>query len=471
MTSLLKIDDDYIEFCERTKLLFECVLYRGYDTALQLLIYLCRLRENSMNKCVSRRAFQHVLLFTTVTFCTSVSFASAPTAPIAAPTAATTPAAPAATPQTVASSTPVTTPSVDNRPVIIPQAPNLNVNGFVLMDANTGIIIAHKNMHGKMQPASLTKLMTLYLTFQALKNGQIHLADQVRVSKKAWETGGSRMFIKEGSMVTVQELIDGIIVASGNDACTALAQYVGGNQATFVEMMNVTAKQLGMLGTHYVDPTGLPLPGHHSTPYDMALLTRAIINDFPEYYPLFKQGWITFNGIKQPNRNRLLWRDPTVDGLKTGHTQEAGYCLISSALRNNMRLISVVMGAPTDESRADDSEALFNWGFRFYQTHKLFDANQALVHPRVWFGQHKTVPIGLASPLYVMIQTGQYSQLKPEVDINKSLHAPIVKGQAVGTLNIRIKNNVVTSAPLIALSNDERGNIFSRLWDHMIKVF
>ncbi|OGT42223.1 MAG: serine-type D-Ala-D-Ala carboxypeptidase [Gammaproteobacteria bacterium RIFCSPHIGHO2_12_FULL_40_19] len=339
------------------------------------------------------------------------------------------------------------------------------------MDANTGMIIAHKNMHQEMQPASLTKLMTLYLTFQALKNGQIHLTDLVHVSKEAWQTGGSRMFIKENSQVTVKDLIDGIIVASGNDACVALSQYVGGNEATFVTMMNATALQLGMKNTHYVDSTGLPQAEHHSTPYDMALLTHGIINNFPEYYPLFKQGWITYNGIKQPNRNRLLWRDPTVDGLKTGHTQEAGYCLISSALRNGMRLIAVLMGASTDAERASDSVALLNWGFRFYQTHKLFEANQSLATPRVWLGTHRTVPIGLSSPLYVTIPTGTYSKLKPQVDINAALHAPIKKGQVVGTLNIQLQNSVITSVPLVALQDDNKGGIFSRIWDHLVMIF
>jgi len=380
-------------------------------------------------------------------------------------------ALPAVAPQAVAEA-PVPTanlvmPAANNQPSVIPTAPNLNSSGYVLMDADTGMIIAHKNMHQQMQPASLTKLMTLYLTFNALKNGQIHLTDEVRVSKKAWQTGGSRMFIKEGSLVTVQNLIDGIIVASGNDACVALSQYVGGNESTFVDMMNAAAAQLGMKDTHYIDSTGLPQPEHHSTPYDMSLLTRAIIENFPEYYPLFKQGWITYNGIKQPNRNRLLWRDPSVDGLKTGHTEEAGYCLISSAMRKGMRLISIVMGAPTDAERASDSEALLNWGFRFYSTHKLFDANKALANPRVWLGETKTVAVGLASPMYVTIQHGIYSHLKPEVAINAKLNAPIKKGQAVGALNILLNNTIIASAPLVALKNDSKGGIISRLWDHV----
>lgn len=435
-------------------------------------------------KRIYQRAFQ---LFLAISFCTTSALAStqatAPTTTAAtnAPTAATieanssktsTAEAPVPTPNPPASITVSTaTPTVDKTPTVIPTAPALNSAGYVLMDANTGMILAHKNMHQQMQPASLTKLMTLYLTFQALKSGQIHLTDEVRVSKKAWQTGGSRMFIKEGSQVTVQDLIDGIIVASGNDACVALSQYVGGNESTFVEMMNAAAQQLGMKSTHYIDSTGLPQPGHHTTPYDMALLTRAIITNFPQYYPFFKQGWITYNGIKQPNRNRLLWRDKSVDGLKTGHTEEAGYCLISSALRDKMRLISVVMGAPTDAERASDSEALLNWGFRFYQTHKLFEGNQALATPRVYLGQERIVPVGLSSALYVTIQPGQYAHLEPKMNINTSLHAPIKKGQTVGSLDILFDQNTIQSVPLVALKDDPKGGLFSRLWDRVTMIF
>lgn len=460
-------------------------MQRGYDIRRFFFMAgsMFLLREKFMKR-IYQRAFQPVLLFFVMMFCTMTG-GLADTQSSATQTSATVQAAPATAPTGKTSSAgtaeamvptsetaaPVMAPTVDKQPTIIPTAPELNSAGYVLMDANTGMIIAHKNMHQAMQPASLTKLMTLYLTFQALHNGQIHLTDLVRVSKEAWQTGGSRMFIKEGSQVSVKDLIDGIIVASGNDACVALSQYVGGNETTFVDMMNATAERLGMKSTHYVDSTGLPQAEHHSTPYDMALLTHAIINHFPEYYPLFKQGWITYNGIKQPNRNRLLWRDTTVDGLKTGHTEEAGYCLISSALRSGMRLIAVVMGAPTDAERASDSEALLNWGFRFYETHKLFDANQSLATPRVWLGERNTVPIGLASPLYVTIPTGTYSKLKPQVDINAALHAPIKKGQPVGTLTVQLQNKVITSVPLVALKNDDKGGIFSRVWDHMVMVF
>ena len=380
---------------------------------------------------------------------------------------------PATTAPATAVAAPVATPTIDPAPApatpsLTPTPPTLSATGYVLMDANTGMILAQKNMNQEMHPASLTKLMTLYLTSQALKNGQIKLTDMAPVSKNAWQTGGSRMFIKVGTQVSVQDLIDGVIVASGNDACVALSEFVGGNEQTFVGMMNQAAAQLGMKNTHYMDSTGLPDPQHYTTPYDMALLTRAIITQFPQDYAWYKQKWITYNGIKQPNRNRLLWRDPSVDGLKTGHTEEAGYCLISSALRNGMRLIAVVLGTPTDAKRADDSEALLNFGFRFYNTHKLFDANQALAHPRVWLGADKTIPVGVASTLYVTIPKNTYAQLTPKITLDQNaLHAPIKKGATVGTISIQMGNTILTTTPLVALQDDAKGNIFSRIWDHI----
>jgi len=322
-----------------------------------------------------------------------------------------------------------------------------------------------------MPPASLTKLMTLYLVSQALAQGQIKLTDTAHISEKAWRTGGSRMFIKAGSDVSVQDLIDGVIVASGNDACVALAQFVGGNETTFTNMMNQTAERLGMSNTHFVDSTGLPDPQHYTTPYDMALLTRALITHFPQYYGLYKQKWIKYNGIKQPNRNRLLWRDPTVDGLKTGHTETAGFCLIASASRNNMRLITTVMGASTDESRTNDAEALLNWGFRFYHSHQLFEANKTIVTPRVWLGKKSMVKLGLAEPLVVTIPTGSYAQLKPIVNIQSQLKAPIQKDHVYGSLDVLLNNNIIVKAPLVALEDDPAGNIFSRMMDHLIMVF
>lgn len=355
--------------------------------------------------------------------------------------------------------------------IIVPAAPTIDARGYVLMDANSGTIIAEKNMHKKMPPASLTKLMTLYVVSQAIANKQVSLDDTVRISKEAWSRGGSRMFLKLGSHVPLADLIHGIIVASGNDACVATAQYLAGNESSFAALMNQNAARLGMKDTHYVDSTGLPKPGHYSTPYDMALLTRAIINDFPQDYSWYKQKWIKYNNIRQPNRNRLLWRDPSVDGLKTGHTQSAGYCLISSAQRNGMRLLSVVMGTPSDSSRTNDSEDLLNWGFRFYETHKLFSGYTPLASPRVWLGKNEHAQLGLTHDLYVTVPRGSYASLKAKMSINPSLKAPIAAHQVCGNISVTLHNKTIAEIPLLALQADPAGGLWTRMTDHISLFF
>lgn len=357
------------------------------------------------------------------------------------------------------------------QPTATPSAPSLSAKGYVLMDADTGKILAQKDMDQTMEPASLTKMMTLYLTFQALQEGQIHLEDEVTVSKKAWEMKGSLMFIKVGSKVSVEELIEGVIVASGNDASVALAEYVAGTEETFAELMNQTAARLKMTSTHYVDSTGMPNPKHVTTPHDLALLARALINDYPQYYHYFSQKWLTYNSIKQPNRNRLLWRDPSVDGLKTGHTNAAGYCLVSSAKRDDMRLISVIMGTSSDSVRASESQALLNYGFRFYKTYALFDNQQVISRPRVWLGKAKHVDFAVEQPVYVTIPNGEYKNLEATINLSKQLRAPIVAGEAYGVLSINLGEKTIASAPLIAMQNDPKANIFSRLWDHALMFF
>ena len=346
--------------------------------------------------------------------------------------------------------------------------PNINIKGYVLMDADSGIVITQKNMDQRLQPASLTKLMTLYLTFKSLKSSQIYLDDKTKVSIKAYETNGSRMFLKAGSEVPIKLLIQGIIVASGNDACVTIAQYIGGTEQIFVQMMNQTAAHLGMKNSNYVNSTGLSRPNHYSTPYDMAILARTLIQDFPEYYHYFSQKWLTYNNIKQPNRNRLLWRDNSVDGLKTGHTEEADYCLISSARRNNMRLISVIMGTPTDNERVDDSEALLNYGFRFYQTHQLFSTDTSITKKRIWFGRKKYAEFGLKAPLYVTLPTGEDKNLKAEMSFTtQHLQAPILKGQSYGEINITLNGKSIKKAQLIACQNDPRVGLLSRMWEYI----
>jgi D-alanyl-D-alanine carboxypeptidase (penicillin-binding protein 5/6) len=347
--------------------------------------------------------------------------------------------------------------------------PTVNARGYLLMDANTGEILAQKNIDARMAPASLTKIMTIYLIADALKNGHIHLDDKVTISKDAWRTGGSRMFIQVGTQVPAQQLIDGIVIVSGNDAAVAMAEYVGGNVQSFVDLMNQTAAKLGMVNTHFSDVNGLPSPSHYTTSRDLAILTRALISNFPDYYnQWFHQKWFTYNNIRQPNRNHLLWRDPSVDGLKTGFTNDAGYCLVASALRNNMRLISVVMNSPSNRERTSDSQALLNWGFRSFETHKLYAANQPLVEPRVWMGSKKLASLGVTKDIYVIIPAGQYPNLKVSLTLNKNLEAPVFKGKAYGTVDIVLKGQPLLSTPLVALQDNLRGNIFYRTRDHFI---
>src|SRR3990167_2969440 len=257
--------------------------------------------------------------------------------------------------------------TVINKPIMTmtPSPPTINANAYILIDVHSGKIIAEKNKSQKLPPASLTKMMAVYVVSNALSNQQINLTDSIRISRDAWQTSGSRMFIKEGQQVTIEELMKGIIVDSGNDACVAVAEHLGGSESGFAEIMNHHAKNLNMLDSNFTDSTGLPDPNHYTTAYDLAILGRLLINDFPQYYHYYKQKWFTYNNIKQPNRNRLLWRDNHVDGVKTGHTDEAGFCLVSSAKQNDMRFLAVLLGSPSDSIRADDSERLLNYGFRF----------------------------------------------------------------------------------------------------------
>jgi len=362
---------------------------------------------------------------------------------------------------------PVAKPPVAN--FIIPAAPDFDVKAFILIDANSGFSITEKNADLRLPPASITKLMTLFLVANALKSGQIHLSDMVTISENAWRKGGSRMFIKVGSQVSVQDLINGIAIASGNDATVAMAEYLAGTEENFVALMNQTAIKMGMQNTHFVDSNGLPEPSHYSSARDIAILARTWINTFPEYYPWFKQKWIMFNGIKQPNRNRLLWRDPSVDGIKTGHTDEAGYCLVVSGLRNGMRLISVVLGAKGDQARTNYTEALLNYGFRFYETRKLFTANTPLpnISAKVWLGKESHMPLGVARDLYATAPIGETKGLQANAKVTNNLRAPIAKGQVCGTINILQHDKVISSQPLIALNDNPKANFFVVLFDYI----
>lgn len=354
---------------------------------------------------------------------------------------------------------------------MIPSPPNIDATAYIVMDANSGRILAQKNMDKKLPPASLTKLMTMYVISEALAQGQANLNDNVRISREAWSRGGSRMFLKLGDHIPVRDLIKGIIVASGNDACVAMAEYIAGNESSFAQLMNMTAKRLGMTNTHYVDSTGLPRPNHYSSAKDIAILARHIIQDYPEDYKWYKVKWFTFNGIKQPNRNRLLWRDKNVDGLKTGHTKDAGYCLVTSAKNGSTRLITVVMGAPSDAARSSDSQALLNWGFRFYKTIKIYAGNVNITQARVYLGTKDTINLGLIKPFYVTIPNGQSKGLRAKVKVDERVKAPVSVGQPFGKIEVTLYGKPIASAPLVALEADKKGGAWARFKDRLALIF
>lgn len=360
---------------------------------------------------------------------------------------------------------------INMNPLITPSPPALNAKAYILIDVLSGKIIAEKNSEEKLPPASLTKMMTLYVISTALANKQIHLTDPVRISQEAWKIGGSRMFVKEGQQVSVQDLLKGIIVDSGNDACVAMAEHLGGSEPGFTEIMNQQAKNLHLTNSHFTDSTGLPNPDHYTSAKDLAVLGRALINDFPQYYHWYKQKWFSFNGIRQPNRNRLLWRNPEVDGLKTGHTNDAGFCLVSSAKHNTMRLLAVVLGAPTETARSDDSERLINYGFRFFETHELYKAGATITSLPLYKGQTNTLPIGLTSPQYITIPNGQYQRLSINTKVPKYVQAPLKKGDQIGELIIQFDHEVIATRPLYALQDAPAGGVFTRMKDALRLLF
>lgn len=362
-------------------------------------------------------------------------------------------------------------PNVSNKPLVTPSAPTLNAKAYILIDVNSGKIIAEKNSEEHLPPASLTKMMTLYVISNALNQAQIHLNDSVRVSRDAWKIGGSRMFIKEGQQVSVEDLLKGIIVDSGNDACVAMAEHVGGTENAFTDIMNQQAQNLGMSNSHFTDSTGLPDPNLYTTAKDLAILGRALITDFPQYYGWYKQKWFTYNGIRQANRNRLLWRDDQVDGLKTGHTADAGFCLVSSAKRENMRLLAVVLGEPNDSTRADDSEKLLNYGFRFFETHQLYKSGQSISEMSLYKGSVDKVTVGLTEDQFITIPIGQYNRLNISTKVPSYLQAPIKKGDKVGDLVVQFDSNIVSTRPLFALQTVETGGFYTRMKDSIRLAF
>jgi D-alanyl-D-alanine carboxypeptidase (penicillin-binding protein 5/6) len=353
----------------------------------------------------------------------------------------------------------------------IPKPPSTGAKSYIIQDYGSGNVLAEENSEVSVEPASITKLMTAYVIFSELQSGNIALSDVVTISEKAWRTPGSRMFVEVDKKVTVEDLLKGMIIQSGNDATVALAEFVAGSEDSFADAMNKHAEEIGLTGSHFMNSTGLPDENHYMTAKDIATLSTLLIRQFPEHYKWYSQKEFTFNDITQHNRNKLLWRDPSVDGLKTGHTESAGYCLVTSAKKEGMRLITVVLGTNSEKARAEASQALLNYGFRFFETHKLYDAGTQLTTSRVWKGSSETVALGLDHALFVSIPRGQYNSLDASININQRIMAPVTTGQALGTVQVMLGDQLVADQPLVSLQTIDEGSFWQRITDEGLLYF
>ncbi|MDA1342679.1 MAG: D-alanyl-D-alanine carboxypeptidase [Proteobacteria bacterium] len=352
--------------------------------------------------------------------------------------------------------------------ILTPSAPTIAASSYILQDYNTGKVLAENNADAKLAPASLTKILTVYIVFKEIKNGQLHLEDLVTISQNAWKTSGSKMFVKVNDQVKVEDLLKGVIIQSGNDASVALAEHVAGNEATFAELMNQHATRLGMTNSHFENSDGLPGEKHYTSARDVGILTTALIREFPEFYPWFSQKEFTYNKITQQNRNMLLGRDDSVDGVKTGYTDEAGYCLAASALRSGMRLISIVMGTESVVARTNENQTLLNYGFRFFESHRLYEGKKSINEARIWKGATENIALGLTEDLYVTIPRRRYDGLKASINVDKQIIAPVKAGDKLGSVTVKLKDELLTTKDLIALNEVEKGGIFRRLYDSVL---
>lgn len=347
----------------------------------------------------------------------------------------------------------------------VPAPPIIGAKSYLLIDAQTGKELASLEPDQRLAPASLTKLMTAYVVFKALQQNQIQLDDEVTISEKAWRTGGSRMFVEVGKRVSIRNLMLGMIVQSGNDASVALAEHIAGTEGVFAEMMNQSALSIGMLSSHFQNATGLPGDSHYSTARDLATLARAIIREFPDYYKWYSVKEFTWNDIKQDNRNRLLWRDPSVDGMKTGRTDDAGWCLVSSAIRDDMRVIAVVLGTSSEKTRIDGSQALINYGFRFFETRKIYSTGEEIMRARVWKSANEYSSLGVLDDVYLTIPRGRYDSLSMIRNVPAALAAPISAGQPVADIVVSLDGEEILSESLRALEDNPRGSFWQRTRD------
>ncbi len=353
----------------------------------------------------------------------------------------------------------------------IPDPPALNATSYILVDFESGRVLAENNPDEHVEPASITKLMTAYLVDKAIADGDINLDDMVTISEKAWRMKGSKMFVEVGKQVSVEELLKGLIIQSGNDASVALAEHVAGSESAFAGYMNHQAQLLGMSNTNFVNATGWPDKDHYSSARDIATLSRAVIREFPESYRYYKEREYTFNKIRQFNRNRLLWRDESVDGVKTGHTSAAGFCLVASALREEMRLISVVLGAESDKTRTQSSQSLLNYGFRFFETHQLYRAEEILKAARVWYGDQEQINMGVGKDIHITIPRGRYGDLDATMEIDREISAPIARGQQLGRVSIKLDDEMILSEDIVAMQAVAAGSFFARAMDRIKLMF
>ncbi|MFW6380223.1 MAG: D-alanyl-D-alanine carboxypeptidase family protein [Halorhodospira sp.] len=361
------------------------------------------------------------------------------------------------------------------RPIVeavpTPSPPGIGAPSHILVDIDSGYALAERDPEASWEPASLAKLMTAYVVFDELADGNIELEEEVTISEKAWRAEGSRMFLEVGSQVTIAELLQGVIVQSGNDAAVALAEHVAGDEATFAQVMNQHAERLGMEDTQYANATGMPDEQMRTTAKDTARLARAIIEDYPEYYDWYSQRSFEYAGIEQHNRNRLLWRDETVDGLKTGHTSSAGYNLVASAERGDMRLISVVLGTESESARAQQSLQLLNYGFRFFETHRLYSSGEPLTEARIWMGETQHLELGLEEDLYVTIPRQEYDNLTASVSAESKIEAPVSAGEQLGTLTLELADTTIHEEPLVAMEDADEGGLWRRTVDRLLLRF
>lgn len=355
--------------------------------------------------------------------------------------------------------------------VRVPEPPPIAATSYLLIDAGSEQVLVEHESNTPLPPASLTKIMTSYVAAEEIEAGRLKLTDKVRISEYAWKQEGSRMFVQVGTEVSMEDLLRGVIIQSGNDATVAIAEHIGGSEDAFAEMMNKHAKSLGLTGSYFVNSTGLPADGHVTTAWDLALLSKALINRHPDSYRMYAEKSFHWNNIDQPNRNRLLWRDRSVDGVKTGHTEEAGFCLVASAARDGMRLISVVMGTKDDNARMDESQKLLSYGFRHYENRELYAADVVLKQSQIWYGESDTIDLGLTKAALLTYPRGHYEDLAVELEVPKILEAPLAAGAEVGTLRVSLEGKKLYEVPLVALSEVPEAGAISRFFDYISLFF